>query len=44
MVDLQVQLDGGLIAFDPLITERIESALQYLLDELVGTAVVSAEF
>ena len=44
IVDSQIQLDGGQLTFDPLIAERIESALQYLLDELVGTAVISAEF
>jgi FMN reductase len=44
ITDSQIQISGDLLEFDPVIAERIESALQYLVDELVGSAVVSAEF
>jgi FMN reductase len=44
ITDAQIQISGDLLKFDPVIAERIESALQYLVDELVGSAVASAEF
>ncbi len=36
ITDSQIQAGAGVVEFDPAVAERLDGALQYLVDELVG--------